>query len=47
MLDATILGRPSAECGSVLYLASQQEHGWRNPVPTRHSISDQPGGDKA
>ena len=34
MLDATILGQTTrVNAGSVLYLASNEEHGWRNPGP--------------
>ena len=34
MLDATILGVTTrVNAGSVLYLASNEEHGWRNPGP--------------
>jgi quercetin dioxygenase-like cupin family protein len=34
MLDATILGQTTrVTAGSVLYLNSNDEHGWRNPGP--------------
>jgi quercetin dioxygenase-like cupin family protein len=34
MLDATILGQTTrVTAGSVVYLASDDLHGWRNPGP--------------
>ena len=49
MLDATILGQTTrVNAGSVLYLASNEEHGWRNPGPdpAQYFVMSL-GGDKA
>jgi quercetin dioxygenase-like cupin family protein len=49
MLDATILGVTTrVNAGSVLYLASNEEHGWRNPGsdPAQYFVISL-GGDKA
>jgi quercetin dioxygenase-like cupin family protein len=49
MLDATILGQTTrVTAGSVLYLNSNDEHGWRNPGPDpAQYFVISVGGDKA